>query len=318
MSRNICNILVTGAAGFIGSRLVQSLLEKGYIVVGFDNLSTGTLENLTIQRQNANFSFILGDVRNKAEVKCAFKNIQVIVHLAAQIDIAASVLNPTETNEINASGTLTLLEGAAKNSIERFVFASSTAVYGDAREMPIKENTPLRPLSPYAASKAAGEAYCSAYANCYDLNTVALRFFNVYGAGKEKNSYSGVITKFIQNALRDQPLTIEGDGEQTRDFIHVANVVEAITLAIEQRNLEGEVFNVCTGKPTSINQLAEIVKDLSGKDLQIQHAPRRTGDIKDSYGDTHKSFQKLGFNATIPIETGIEMQYRSSEQAKGQ
>lgn len=303
------SVLVTGAAGFIGSRLVQSLLNKGYKVVAFDNLSAGTLTNLKVQSQHSNYTFIKGDIRNRADIQHALKNTHALVHLAAQIDVAASVANPTETHEVNSTGTLNLLEEAVKNHVKQFVFASSTAVYGDTEELPIKENAPLRPLSPYAASKVAGEAYCSAFANCHDLTAIALRFFNVYGVGKENNPYSGVITKFIQKAKQHQPLIIEGDGEQTRDFIHVDDVVEAITLAVEHRGVKFEVFNVCTGKQTSINKLAEVIGKVSGEKCEVMHTSKRVGDIRDSVGDATKAAQGLGFKASIPLEKGLEMQY---------
>jgi UDP-glucose 4-epimerase len=305
------NVLVTGGAGFIGSHLVLALLQKGYRVTVFDNLTTGKLENLNNATKNPNFTFIKGEIRNPTQLQLAFKNIQATVHLAAQIDVTASVKNPIETHEINTTGTLNVLQAATENHVEKFVFASSTAVYGNNAKMPVTEDTPLMPLSPYAASKAASEAYVNAYANCYNLCATTLRFFNVYGAGNEKNPYSGVITKFMTKAQKDKPLTIEGDGEQTRDFIHVSDVVSAVLLALEKKNLKGETFNVCTGVPVSVNQLVDAVRAVSGKRLHVIHGPARVGDIRESYGDTSKSIAKLGFKSKVSLTQGLKMMHES-------
>jgi UDP-glucose 4-epimerase len=237
----------------------------------------------------------------------AFKEVDAVIHLAAQIDVTASVTNPTETHEINTTRTFNVLQAATENHVKKFVFASSTAVYGDAKNLPIKEDTPLKPISPYAASKAAGEAYCSAYANCYNLSTLALRFFNVYATGNENSPYSGVITKLLQKACNDEGLTVDGDGEQTRDFIHVNDVVSAIILALESNGLNGEVFNVCTGNPTSINQLVAALRKVTGKDLRVKHGSARVGDIRSSYGDPAKSAEKLGFKSSDSLLQGLKM-----------
>lgn len=265
MPKTQTSVLITGGAGFIGSHLTPALLEKGYKVTVFDNLTTGKLENLKDTCKQPNFTFIQGDIRNLEQLHQAFEDIDAVVHLAAQIDVADSVANPTRTHEINTTGTLNVLQEAVKSHVERFVFASSTAVYGDTQKLPITEDTPLNPLSPYAASKAAGEAYCNTYANCYILKTIILRFFNVFGTGNENNPYSGVITKFLQKAQKNETLTVEGNGEQTRDFIHVTDVANAITLALERKNLKAETFNICTGTPTSINKLTNAVRTVTKK-----------------------------------------------------
>lgn len=307
-------ILVTGGAGFIGSHTVPTLIERNYDVTVLDNLTTGKLENLKNVNQSQNFTFIQGDIRNQTQLLRATKNIKAVVHLAAQIDIAKSVENPTETHEINATGTLNLLQAAAANNVEKIIFASSTAVYGDAQKLPITEDAPLKPLSPYAASKVAGEAYCSAYANCYNLNTVSLRFFNVYGKGNENNPYSGVITKFIQKALKNEAVTIEGNGEQTRDFIHVSDTTEAICLALEHKTAKTGIFNVCTGVPTSINQLAKALQKATGRNLQSVHGAERKGVIRQSYGDPAKAADILGFKCSIDLQTGLEGLLKAPEK----
>jgi UDP-glucose 4-epimerase len=303
------SVLVTGGAGFIGSHLVTMLLKRGYSVTVLDNLSTGSLQNLQAFMDHSNFKFIKGDIQNSSDLKKALKNAMLVVHLAALIDVAASVTNPLKTHNINTTATLKLLNQAIQSKVERLIFASSTAVYGDTDQLPITEDTPIKPLSPYAASKAAAEAYCNAYANLHNINIVTLRFFNVYGAGNEKNPYSGVITKFIQNAKANKPLIIEGDGEQTRDFIHVSDVANAIIMTLQSKQVKTGVFNVCTGKSTSINMLAQTVKGVSQENLQINHAAKRLGDIKDSLGNPNKTAQNIRFKATTTLKEGIKQQY---------
>jgi nucleoside-diphosphate-sugar epimerase len=300
-------VLVTGGAGFIGSNLNPLLLEAGNSVVIFDNLSTGKLENISKIQGNPYFKFVKGDIRDRESLSRALQNVDAVVHLAALIDVSASVIDPISTNEINVEGTLNVLQEARNAGIKRLVFASSTAVYGDAKGLPIKEDSVLTPISPYAASKAAGEAYCSAFSNCYDLETVSLRFFNVYGPRNENSPYSGVITKFLRKAINNEPLMIEGDGQQTRDFIHVSEIAKALMAAIGGNGLGGEVFNICTGSPKSENQLVETLKRVLGKNLQVVHNPPRIGDIRNSYGDFRKAAKKLDFIASVTLETGLKM-----------
>ncbi|MFA5365997.1 MAG: SDR family NAD(P)-dependent oxidoreductase [Candidatus Bathyarchaeia archaeon] len=307
-------VLVTGGAGFIGSHLVPRLLAKQYSVVVLDNLSSGKLDNLKESQNNPSFEFIYGDIRDKQMLVNALRGVDAVVHLAALIDVAASVVDPLGTNEVNVAGTVNLLQTAVKSKVKRFVFASSTAVYGDAQVLPVKENTVLKPISPYAASKAACEAYCSGFAGCYGLDAVALRFFNVFGLGNENNPYSGVITKFLRKALNGEVLTVDGNGEQTRDFIYVSDVADALICALTGKDLRGNAFNVCTGAPTSINQLVEAVKSVTGKNLQVTHGPARQGDIRYSYGDAAKSAEKLKFTSKVSLSTGLEMLLKSFEK----
>jgi UDP-glucose 4-epimerase len=299
-------VLVTGGAGFIGSNLIPLLLDANNSVTIFDNLSTGKLENLSNVRLHPNFKFVQGDIRDPQSLSEALQNVDTVIHLAAVIDVSASVIDPISTNEINVAGTLNVLQESKNNGVKKIVFASSTAVYGDTKALPIKEDTSLKPISPYAASKAAGEAYCSAFANCYNLETVALRFFNVYGPRNENSPYSGVITKFLRKAVNNEPLIIEGDGKQTRDFIHVSDIARAIMAALESIGLKGEVFNVCTGSPTSVNQLVEALKEVTRRKLQVIHNSPRIGDIRNSYGDSTKATKKLGFKANVTLSNGLE------------
>ena len=298
-------VLVTGGAGFIGSHLVPRLLEKGYNVDVFDNLFSGKLENLSAIRGHPNFGFVRGDIRDPAVLRDALCGVNAVVHLAALIDVAASVADPALTHEVNVTGTLNVLQEATKCGVKRFVLASSTAVYGDVKSLPVREDAVLRPISPYAASKAACEAYCSAFAGCFGLEAVVLRFFNVYGPRNENSPYSGVITKFLRQAASGGVLNVEGDGEQTRDFIHVSDVATALTLALERKKLRAETFNVCTGVPTSINGLVDALRTVTGKDLCVTQCPARMGDIRFSYGAASKAADGLGFKANVDMKQGL-------------
>ena len=301
--------LVTGGAGFLGSHLVPQLLKEGRSVTVFDNLSAGKLKNLDGVLDHPKFTFQRGDIRDKTIPNEVFDGVDSIIHLAALIDISASVVDPIQNHEVNVNGTFNMLQAAVKHNVKKLVFASSTAVYGDVKTLPIQENIALKPISPYAASKVAGEAYCSAFASCFGIETAALRFFNIYGLRSENSPYSGVITKFLQKIVKGEVLTIDGDGEQTRDFIHVSDVVKAVTLALDCRGLKGEVFNVCTGVPKSINQLASTLETVTGKSIKIKHGPARLGDIRSSYGDPAKAKENLCFTASVDLTQGLQMLY---------
>jgi len=306
----ICRkVIVTGGAGFLGSHLVPKLLEEGHSVTVFDDLSTGKLNNLEGVLDHHKFMFHRGDIRDKTIPNEVFDGVDSVIHLAALIDISASVADPIQNHEINVDGTFNMLHAAAKHNVKMFVFASSTAVYGEVKTLPLRENIALKPISPYAASKVAGEAYCSAFASCFGIDAIVLRFFNIYGLRSENSPYSGVITKFLQKITKGEVLTIDGDGEQTRDFIHVNDVVTAIILALEQDELKSEVFNVCTGVPTSINQLASTLKTVTGKSLKVKHGPARLGDIRSNYGDPAQAKENLDFRANVGLTQGLQMLY---------
>lgn len=299
-------VLVTGGAGFIGSHLVRRLLARGYSVVVLDNFRSGRIGNISECLKDENFKLVKGDVCDRKVVRNAMEDVDAVVHLAALIDVEESVNNPMETHHVNVDGTLNVLNEAVRSSAKKFLFASSTAVYGEGNPLPLKEDYPPKPISPYAASKAAAEHYCEAFHQCYKLPTVILRFFNVYGPRREYDSYSGVITKFVNNALEDKPLVIFGDGEQTRDFVHVEDAVSSIMLALEGANSVGEILNVCTGKPTSVNDLARTVKEVTGKSLHIIHGEPRKGDIRSNYGDPSKAEKILRFKAEVSLKKGLK------------
>ena len=304
--KGFSRVVVTGGVGFIGSRLVRELLGRGCYVVVLDNFCSGSWENLRGLRGRSGFEVVEGDVRDRRVVRKVMKGADGVVHLAALIDVEASVRDPFQTHDVNANGTLNLLHEAVKAGVKRLVFASSTAVYGDANPLPLREDYQPRPISPYAASKAAAEGYCLAFNNCYGLETVILRYFNVYGPGQRNSAYSGVITRFLEKAFKGEPLIVYGDGCQTRDFIYVDDVVEATVLALEDDGVEGEIFNVCTGKPTSVNELVEVVRAIIGKDLKVVYDKPRKGDIRNNYGDPSKAEKILGFKAKTSSKEGVE------------
>ncbi len=281
------------------------LLRKGYSVTVLDNLSSGKLENLHEANDSPYFTFIQGDIRQGASLRTGLKSADAVFHLAALVDISTSVTNPALTNDVNVAGTLRVLQESSKAKVQRLIFASSTAVYGNSTTLPIKEDASPHPISPYAASKAAAENYLTAFHECYGLETVVLRFFNVYGPKNENSPYSGVITKFLRKSVNNEALTVDGDGKQTRDFIHVDDVTQALILALEAENAAGETFNVCTGIPTSINQLAETISETTGKQLRIKHGPPREGDIRHSYGEPMKASKGLGFTSKIRLKDGL-------------
>jgi len=307
MGRVKGKVLVTGGAGFIGSHAVAMLLQKGYSVVVLDNLYSGKLENLDEVRNNHNFRFELVDIRDVKGVENVFRGVDKVIHLAALIDVASSVADPFQTHEVNVTGTLNVLHEAVRHNVKKFVFASSAAVYGDAESLPISESTPLRPISPYGASKASGESYCYAFAAGFGLDAVCLRFFNVYGNRNDNSPYAGVITKFLSQIAKREALTVEGDGKQARDFVNINDVVHGILLALENTHVKGGVFNICTGVPTSIKQLVNTLKKVTGKDLQTVQKRARTGDIQKSYGDTSKAIKELGFRSEVTLQHGLSM-----------
>ena len=252
------SVLVTGGAGFIGSHLVDQLVNSGYNVRVMDNLSTGKLTNIQEHIENGTVNFVEGDIKDLEQVKNCVHGVDAVLHLAAVTSVSFSVKNPTLTYETNAAGTLNLLVSLAKEKVGKFVFISSCAVYGEPQYLPIDELHPTNPISPYAESKLLGERYCLGFHENKLLKSVALRFFNVYGLRQGLNDYSGVITRFVDKLKQGLPLIVYGDGSQTRDFIHVSDIVEAIQSCLENEGAGGQVFNVGSGKPTSISSAASI------------------------------------------------------------
>ena len=298
-------VLVTGGAGFIGSHMVDRLVNDGCDVSVIDNLSTGKLDNIQRHLSADKVDFVKGDIRDASLVTKSVTSADVVIHFAAVTSVPFSVANPDLTFDVNLLGTLNLMRACVEANVDKFVFVSSCAVFGDPEFLPVNEEYPTDPISPYAESKLLAERYCLGFHHRRLLRGVVLRFFNVYGPRQGMNDYSGVITRFIERVKQKQPLVIYGDGSQTRDFVNVNDVVEAVLASIESDNAEGEVFNIGSGTPSSINELAKTILELARLDLEIRHEKPRTGDIKDSYADISKAKEFLGYEPRVSLKDGL-------------
>lgn len=287
------NILVTGGSGFIGTHLVRELVKA----------KEGTFVLDRVKGRERGATYIQGDITREQDVMKACKDIDLIVHLAAQTDVGYSIKHPREDAETNIKGTELLLrhfEG------RRFIYVSSAAIYGKPAELPLTEETLPGPISPYGISKLAGERYTEEIANLRGFEYVNLRLFNVYGAGQDPtNPYSGVISRFSGMAARGEPLTIYGDGRQTRDFIYIRNVIRALVLAMQVKKAKNKTMNIASGNPITINELAEIVIELTGNKSKIKHLEEREGDIKYSFADITKAKGLLGWRPEVGLREGI-------------
>jgi UDP-glucose 4-epimerase len=298
--------LVTGGAGFIGSTLVRALLEQGDFVRVLDNFSTGKRENLAQVAHSPRFELIEGDIRNSQDAAEAVKEIDIIFHEAAFVSVPQSMEDPLPCFEINQRGTEILLEAARKAGVKRVVLASSAAVYGDLETMPLEEDFPLRPLSPYAVSKRVDELYAEMYTRSFGLDVVALRYFNVYGPRQRPDSmYAAAVPIFARRLLDGKPITIYGDGGQTRDLVYVGDVVRANLLASEHPEAPGQVFNVCTGDEIRVIDLVETLRRFFPNSAPPEFAPPRPGDIYRSLGNPAKAARILGFKAQTSLEDGL-------------
>ena len=300
-------VLVTGGCGFIGSHTVAELLTAGYETWVLDDLSTGTKANLAAIRDNQRLHFIKGSVSNMKTIDVMTKKVDAVVHLAAVISPFLSVQTPEITHRVNVTGTVNLLDACRRNGVKHVVFASSSSVYGNTQGVRrIKERQPTNPLTPYGASKLAGEKYCEAFCSTYGVGSVSLRYFNVYGERQSDNPYSGVIAIFAKKLMKGEKVTIFGSGKQTRDFVNVRDVAEANLRALEFQG-KGHAFNIGTGVSTSINQLYSLL----AQTLQIRHVtPKRTapraGDIEHSCADTSMAKRFLGFRTRFELKQGLE------------
>ncbi|MEM1545191.1 MAG: GDP-mannose 4,6-dehydratase [Candidatus Methanomethylicia archaeon] len=301
------SIIVTGGAGFIGSYIVSFLLNIGYKVTVIDNLSRGSLRNLQGNIGKENFKILTEDVRNP-NVHSILKKAKAIIHLAALVSVEESIENPILYHDVNVNGTLNLLNGY-KDSSGLFIYVSSAAVYGEPIDLPLRENSLPRPVSPYGVSKLCAEYYVKVFGENYNFKTLILRLFNVYGPRQWRNPYAGVINKFIENIYLNKPLAIYGSGEQTRDFIHVRDAARAIVSTLNL-DLSGEVINIASGKPTRIIDLALKVKDIAEKKLNktisIVYSKSKPGDIMHSYASIEKSEKLLGFRPEIDLNSGLK------------
>jgi nucleoside-diphosphate-sugar epimerase len=307
MALDFSEVLVTGGAGFIGSHIVDRLIAEGVKVRVLDNISAGEKQNISHHNANKLLKFIEGDIQNFETAKKATKGVDAVIHEAALVSVTRSVEDPILSNNINVKGSLNMLKAAVDTGVKRFVLASSCAVYGDTVELPNKENSQTKPLSPYAVDKLAVENYAKVFHELYGLETVSLRYFNVYGPRQKPGPYSGVISVFVSDLLQKRAPTVYGDGEQKRDFVNVKDVVEANILGLTTKRTAGEVFNVGTGKPVTINRLVEILQKITDTaELKPEYTKPRTGDVKYSYGDITKIKKLLGFEPKIGLEDGLK------------
>jgi len=296
--------LVTGGAGFIGSHLVERLFQSGEKVRVLDNFSSGSRENL--KPFSDKIELVEGDIRDFWTVTQAVEGVDFILHQAALTSVQRSIKNPLTTNEVNINGTLNILEAGKIHKIKRLVYASSSSVYGDTPTLPKAETMTPNPISPYAISKLAGEEYCQVFYRVYGLETVCLRYFNVFGPRQNPLSeYAGVIPRFILALINGQKPNIFGDGEQSRDFTYVENVVQANLEACLKEAVSGEIINIACNQRFTLNQLWNTLTKITGKKLEPFYTDPKPGDIRHSLGDISKAKKLLGYEAKIDFEEGL-------------
>jgi UDP-glucose 4-epimerase len=303
--------VITGGAGFIGSHLAEEVLKRGYHVIILDDLSAGKMENIAGLLRDSNAEFIRGSIVDLPWLQKVFRGVTYVFHLAAIASVAKSMENPLATHEVNLTGTLNVLQAAKDNGVKKVIYASSAAVYGDTLTLPAGEDTPALPQSPYAVAKLAGEHYCRVFTEAYGLPAVCLRSFNIYGPRQDPASdYAAVIPAFIRRASRGEPLTIYGDGEQTRDFLYVQDAVKANILAAES-GLSG-VFNIGSGEGTTINRLAGMIISLVKSKVKTVYGDSRPGDIRHSRADITRA-AALGYRPGYTLEAGIKATILSND-----
>ena len=302
-------ILITGGAGFIGSNLVEYLIKYNVKKLRvLDNLSTGYMENLKKFHSNKNFEFIEGDIRNIDDCRKACSGVDYILHQAALGSVPRSIEDPLSTNEVNIGGFLNILVAAKENNIKRVVYAASSSTYGDSKELPKSEEIIGKPLSPYAVTKLVNELYADVFAKTYSMELIGLRYFNVFGPNQSPNgAYAAVIPLFVNSIRKNEPAYINGDGEQTRDFTFVENVVQANIKAmlVESKIAVNQVYNVAYGERISLNELWNLINKTANKDIKPKYRESRIGDIKDSLADISKAKKLLDYSPKFDISFGI-------------
>ena len=308
-------VLVTGGAGFIGSNLCESLLQNKNIVRCLDNLSTGKKENIEHLLSNSNFIFIEGDIRELETCRKAVDNVEFVFHQAALGSVPRSINDPITTNDVNINGFLNMLVASRDAEVKRFIFAASSSTYGDSTSLPKVEDVIGKPLSPYAITKYVNELYAEVFYKTYGLETIGLRYFNVYGRRQDPNgAYAAVIPKFTQLLMNLESPTINGDGTNSRDFTYIDNVIQMNYLAAKTKNKKaiGQVFNTAVGDRTNLIQLTTLLKDYLSyynpkiKDVEILHGPERKGDIPHSHASIEKAEQFLGYKPSHNLEKGLK------------
>ena len=298
-------VLVTGGAGFIGSNLVRGLLERGDEVRVLDNFSTGSRGNL----DGLDVDVVEGELRSYERVHNAVRGVELVYHLGALGSVPRSVQDPLTSSAVNVEGTLNVLLAARDEGIRRVVFSSSTSVYGTSRERPTKESAPPDPVSPYGVAKLAAERYCVSFTRIYEsFETVVLRYFNVFGPRQTPHSqYAAVVPLFLTAVAAGEPITVHGDGEQSRDFTYVGNVVDATIRAAEADGASGRIFNVAAGSPASVNEVADTIGRILGKPVERRFAPPRAGDIRDSWADLSVARDLLGYEPGVQLDEGLRL-----------
>jgi UDP-glucose 4-epimerase len=299
----MAKVLVTGGAGFIGSNLADALLARGDDVRILDNFSTGDRGNL----EGLDVEIVEGELRSYERVHNAVRKTEIVYHLGALGSVPRSIQDPLTSNAVNVEGTLNVLLAARDEGVRRVVYSSSTSVYGSTRQLPTTEESATDPISPYAVTKLAAERYCISFARVYEsFESVVLRYFNVFGPRQSPFSqYAAVVPRFVTAIEAGEPIEIHGDGEQSRDFTYVGNVVDATIRAAEAEGANGEIFNVAGGSPASVNRIADTIGEILGKPVERRHLPSRTGDIRNSWADLSKSERVLGYAPEVALEDGL-------------
>jgi UDP-glucose 4-epimerase len=300
----MANYLVTGGAGFIGSNIARTLVSKGENVRVLDNLLTGKISNLSDIKDK--IDFIEADMGDPEVAAKAMQDIDIVLHEGALPSVPKSVDNPAATHRHCVDATFTLLMAARDAGIKRFVYAASSSAYGDTPTLPKVESMPTNPLSPYAVAKLVGEYYCSVFSKVFGLETIALRYFNVFGPYQDpKSQYAAAIPAFVTSILNGVSPTIYGDGEQTRDFTFIDNVVHANLLAATAPKVEGQVVNIACGEHITVNKIIEMINDYLGKDVKCSYVPTRAGDIKHSFADISKAKKAIGYEPKVLFKQGL-------------
>ena len=310
--------LVTGGAGFIGSHIVDELVRRDHKVVVLDDLSTGREVNVESVRRKIDFR--VGDITDLRDVQAACRGADFVIHLAARASVPKSVEDPIGTNRANIDGTLNVLVAARDAGVRRFVFAASSSAYGEVPEQPKIENMIPAPISPYGVSKYVGELYAQVFGRVYGLENACIRYFNVFGPRQDPTSqYSGVLSRFMLAVLQNERPVIYGDGEQSRDFTYIANIVDETLRACEAKGASGGVFNGGTGARITLNQVIRLLAKITGREIRAAHEPPRTGDIRDSQADISLARKVLGYEPRVLFEDGLERTwewYRGAYGAK--
>jgi UDP-glucose 4-epimerase len=297
-------VLVTGGAGFIGSNVVRALLARGDDVRVLDNFSTGSRANLA--GLEGDVELVEGELRSYERVHTAVRGVEVVLHQGALPSVPRSVQDPLTTTAVNVEGTLNVLLAARDEGVRRIVNASSSSVYGNSGSLPRTESQPPDPISPYAVAKLAAERFCTSFSRVYGMESVSLRYFNVFGPRQDPTSqYAAVVPRFIRAVADGEPVTVYGDGEQSRDFTYVDNVVAANLLAADASSVAGEIVNVATGSSTTVNELAETIGRLVGKPVEKTHEPERKGDVRASWADVAEARRLFGYDPQISLEEGL-------------